>query len=93
MQSTFSINVDISTPFQVFILLAGYLLDVRTANIWLFFNLIIDTDMFVPRCANCNILPQFEQGTQINNSVSLKTELEHEKILKNQTTFLNRSLS
>lgn len=38
--------------------------------------------MFVPSCANCNIVPQYEQGTQINNSVSLKTELEHEKILK-----------
>lgn len=91
MQPIFSINVDISSPFQVFILLLGYLLDVRTANIWLFVNLIIDTDMFDSSCANCNILPQFEQVTQINNSVSLKTE--HEKILKNQTTFLNRSLS
>lgn len=69
------------------------MLDVRTAHTWLFVNLIIDTDMFVPSCANCNILPQFEQGTQIKNSVSLKTELEHEKVLKNQTTFLNRSLS
>lgn len=69
------------------------MLDVRTANTWLFVNLIIDTDMFVPSCANWNILLQFEQGTQINNSVSLKTELEHEKVLKNQTTFLNRSSS